>query len=176
MQSVLTTICKANLNIADIDRKYYKSHSLTLAQRSTETTRKSMMRIVAYIYNANETLIIRKKHWYFDQPELIEQSFDSKIKLWIDLGEPNIKRVKKACKLSNDVIIYTYNKQKTNDWWQRNQPKLSEFKNLSIYNINANELVKLNGKRMTLSCILQDGDLQIHDGRHNLLIERKKLM
>lgn len=29
---------------------------------------------------------------------------------------------------------------------------------------------------MTLSCTLQDGDLQINDGANNLIIERERLM
>ena len=91
-----TTVCKARLSIADIDRHYYQSHQLTLAQESTDTISKSMMRIVAYIYNANDRLIVRKQQWREDQPELIEQSADDQIKLWIDLGQPDFKRIKKS--------------------------------------------------------------------------------
>ena len=176
MDSVLTTVCKARLSIADIDRHYYQSHQLTLAQQSTETIRKSMMRIVAYIYNANETLTIRKQLWHDDQPELIEQSADNEIKLWIDLGQPNLKRVKKACKLSRRVIIYTYNKKDSQSWWDKNKDKLSRYRNLKVYAVNANELEQFNNKRMTLNCTLQDGDLQINDGNNNLIIQRERLM
>jgi len=176
MDSVLTTVCKARLSIADIDRQYYQSHQLTFAQQSSETIRKSMMRIVAYIYNANDALSIRKQQWNHDDPELIEQSVDNGIKLWIDLGQPNLKRVKKACKISKSVIIYTYNKQHTQSWWNKNKNKLNHFKNLSVYLVNADEIEKLNNKRMSLNCTLQDGDLTINDGELNLTIEREKLM
>ena len=175
METVLTTVCKARLSIADIDRQYYQSHQLTLAQQSSETIRKSMMRLVAYIYNANESLSIRKQQWHHDQPELIEQSDNNEIKLWIDLGQPNFKRVKKACKLSRNVIVYTYNKQHSESWWNKNKGKLNQFQNLEVYAINADELEKLNNKRMHLNCTLQDGDLQINDGETNLIIEREKL-
>lgn len=176
MNSVLTTVCKARLSIADIDRQYYQSHQLTLAQQSSETIRKSMMRLVAYIYNANETLKIRKQQWNLDQPELIEESVDHGIKLWIDLGQPNFKRVKKACRLSKRVIIYTENQHQDENWWNKNKHKLNHFKNLSVYSVNADELEKINNRRMNLSCTLQDGDLQINDGELNLVIERQKLM
>ncbi|MGK0271926.1 MAG: hypothetical protein ACI88H_002592 [Cocleimonas sp.] len=178
MNSVITTtrVCKARLSIADIDRHYYQSHQLTLAQQSSETIRKSMMRIVAYIYNANDKLSVRKQQWRDDQPELIEHSEDDHIKLWIDLGQPNIKRVKKACKLSKNVIIYTYNKEHSENWWNKNKTKLSHFRNLSIYSINSSEIEKLSNKRMNLNCTLQGGDLQINDGDNNLTIERERLM
>jgi len=178
MESVVstTTVCKARLSIADIDRHYYQSHQLTVAQQSTDTIRKSMMRIIAYIYNANDDLSIRQQQWRDDQPELIEQSADNQIKLWIDLGQPDFKRIKKACRLSKSVIVYSYNKNFTGSWWGKNKSKLNQFKNLVVYAVNANELEKLNNKRMTLSCTLQDGELQINDGDNNLIIERHKLM
>lgn len=176
MDSVITTVCTANLKIADVDRHYFKSHTLNLTQQSTETIRKHMMRIVAYIYNANEGLTIRKKHWYFDQPELIEQTFDSKIKLWIDLGEPNLQRVKKACKLSSKVIIYTYNKELNDSWWKTYKSNLSKFKNLTIYHINAKDLERLNDKHISLRCTLFKGYLSLSNGRQTLTVERQRLM
>ena len=176
METVSTLVCKARLNIADIDRQYYQSHQLTLAQQSTESIRTSMMRIVAYIYNANESLTIRKQQWNEDQPELIDKTSENEIKLWVDLGEPNIKRVKKACKLSKNVIIYTYNKQHIESWWDKNRNKLNHFRNLEVYSITTNELEKLNNKRMNLHCTLEDGDLQISDGVENFSIERERLM
>ena len=178
MDSILNTtrVCKARLSIADIDRHYYQSHQLTLTQESSETIRRSMMRIVAYIYNANDELSIRKQQWRDDQPELMEQNQDSKIKLWIDLGQPDIKRIKKACTISKSVIVYTYNKTHAKSWWNKNRAKLNSFKNLEVYSVNANELEQFNNKRMSLNCTLQDGDLQIDDGCHNLIIERERLM
>ncbi|WP_299876208.1 YaeQ family protein [uncultured Cocleimonas sp.] len=171
-----TTVCKARLSIADIDRHYYQSHQLTLAYLSTETIRKSMMRIVAYIYNANDKLTVRNQQWQHDQPELLEQSSDNQIKLWIDFGQPDVKRIKKACRLSKSVIVYSYNQDHTDSWWDKNKDKLSRFKNLEVFSVNADELEKLNNKRMTLNCTLQDGDLQINDGANNLIIERERLM
>ena len=171
-----TTICKAHLSIADIDRHYYESHQLTLAQQSSETIRKSMMRIVAYIYSANDKLTVRNQQWHSDQPELLEHSSDNEIKLWIDLGQPDIKRIKKACNLSKSVIVYSYNQNHTGSWWDKNRDKLNRFKNLKVYSVNADELEKLNNKRMTLNCKLQDGDLQINDGANNLIIERERLI
>ena len=171
-----TTVCKAHLSIADIDRHYYQSHKLTLAQQSSDTIRKNMMRIVAYIYNANDELTVRKQQWRDDQPELIEKSADDQIKLWIDLGQPDLKRVKKACRLSKNVIVYTYNKSNSESWWDKNKSKLSTFNNLEIYAVNSHDLEQLNNKRMKLNCTMQDGDLQINDGNTHLIIERQKLM
>ena len=176
MENTLTRICKARLSIADIDRHYYQSHKLTLAQQSTETIQQSMLRLVAYIYNANEGLKLRKQQWKKDQPELIEQSINDEINLWIDLGQPSFKRIKKACRLSKKVIIYTNKQSHNNNWWDKNKGKLNHFDNLNVYSINAVDIEKLSDKRMTLDCTLQDGELQINNGDHHLMIEREKLL
>jgi uncharacterized protein YaeQ len=170
------TVCKAHLSIADIDRHYYQSHRLTLTQQSSETVRKTMTRLVAYIYNANDGLNLRQQQWRNEQPELWEQSLESDINLWIDLGQPELKRVKKACRLSKKVIIYSYNQAHTSSWWKKNKDKLCRYKNLEVFAIDADALETLNSRRMKLNCTLQDGDLLINDGENNVTIERQKLM
>ena len=175
MESI-ATVCKARLSIADIDRNYYQSHQLTLAQQSTDTIRKTMTRLVAYIYNANDGLNLRQQQWRNDQPELWEQSLENDINLWIDLGQPELKRVKKACTLSKKVIIYSYNHAHTSSWWAKNKDKLSRYKNLEVFAFDADALEKLNNRRMRLNCTLQDGELLINDGENNVTIERQKLL
>ena len=170
------TVCKAHLSIADIDRHYYQSHQLTLAHQSTDTIRKTMSRLVAYIYNANDNLNLRQQEWRGDQPELWEKTLENDITLWIDLGQPEIKRVKKACTLSKKVIIYSYNQDHTSKWWMKNKDKLSRYNNLEVFAIDANVLEMLNNRRMRLNCTLQDGELLINDGENNVTVERQKLM
>jgi uncharacterized protein YaeQ len=169
-------VCKARLSIANIDRHYYQSHQLTLAQQSTDTIRKTMTRLVAYIYDANDSLNLSQQQCRGDQPELWEQSLDNDINLWIDLGQPELKRVKKACNLSKKVIIYSYNQAHTGAWWVKNRDKLSRYKNLEVFAIDGDALEMMNNRRMHLNCTLQDGELLINDGENNVTIERNKLL
>ena len=48
------TIYKAELSIADMDRHYYQNHELTIAQHPSETELRMMIRLVAFILNADE--------------------------------------------------------------------------------------------------------------------------
>lgn len=170
------TVCKARLSIADIDHHYYQSHKLTLAQQPSETVEKTMALLVAYIYNANHKLNLCQQQSRKDQPELWEESLDDNINLWIDLGQPNRKRIKKACTRSKNVIIYSYDQLQTNSWWNKNKHKLNRYKNLEVFSIESDGLEKMNNRRMQLNCTLQDGELLINDGENNVVIERQKLM
>ena len=55
-----STIYKADLSIADMDRSYYADHALTLAQHPSETEERMMVRLLAFILNAHERLIFGK--------------------------------------------------------------------------------------------------------------------
>ena len=100
------TIHKANLNIANMDTHYYAEHNLTLAQHSSETDLRLMVRLTAFILNAEEDLLFTKGISQENEPDLWKKSLVGEIDLWIDLGQPDEKRIKKACGRSKEVIIY----------------------------------------------------------------------
>ena len=51
-----STVFKANLQIADMDRNYYHDHALTLARHPSETDERLMVRLLAFILHADESL------------------------------------------------------------------------------------------------------------------------
>src|SRR5258708_32711433 len=51
-----STIYKAELQISDMDRQYYASHALTLAQHPSETTERLMVRLLAFALHPEERL------------------------------------------------------------------------------------------------------------------------
>ena len=50
------TICKAELQIADMERNYFQDHALTIARHPSETDERMMVRILAYAIHADELL------------------------------------------------------------------------------------------------------------------------
>ena len=125
-----STVYKASLNIADMDRHYYGEHELTVAQHPSETDLRMMVRIAVFAFNADERLEFTKGLCVEDEPELWQKSYGGDIELWIDLGQPDEKRIRKACGRSDEVIIYTYQEKSARDWWKQNENKL-RLRNLS---------------------------------------------
>ena len=126
------TIYKALLNIANMDTNYYNEHNLTLALHPSETELRLMARVVAFILNASEDLVFCKGISDDDEPDLWEKDFDGSIKLWIELGQPDEKRIKKACGRSDKVIVYTYQENMAEPWFKQIENNINRFKNLSI--------------------------------------------
>jgi uncharacterized protein YaeQ len=49
-----STICKAALRIANVDRHHYRDHALTLARHPSETDERMMLRILAFALHADD--------------------------------------------------------------------------------------------------------------------------
>ena len=78
------TIYKALLNIANMDSHYYAEHNLTMAKHPSETDLRLMIRLVAFILNADEGLEFCKGISQEDEPDLWKKSLGGEITLWIE--------------------------------------------------------------------------------------------
>ena len=169
------TIYKALLNIANMDTNYYNEHNLTLALHPSETELRLMARVAAFILNASEDLVFCKGISDDDEPDLWEKDFDGSIKLWIELGQPDEKRIKKACGRSDKVIIYTSQENMAAPWFKQIENNINRFKNLSIIHLNLDEDIEEIAKRgMVLQCNISDEELTLISNDKDTIITHKK--
>ncbi|PHS25270.1 MAG: hypothetical protein COA83_06175 [Methylophaga sp.] len=173
--AVNSIINKVSVNIADMDRHYYQSHELTMAQHPSENNFRFMIRLIAFMLNANEQLSFTKGMNSDDEAELWQKSLSGEIELWIDFGQLDEKRIRKACGRAKQVIIYTYHEGKAKVWWQQNKEKLQRFNNLSVIHINADGIDSMKKRSMQLQCTIQDGELYLSDDDSNITITLDRL-
>jgi len=156
------TIYKANLNIANMDTHYYAEHSLTLAKHPSENDLRLMIRLLAFISNTNEDLVFCKGISQDDEPDLWQKNLSGDIELWIDLGQPDEKRIKKACGRSKKVIIYVYQEGMATSWFKQNKKLLNRFNNLSIIYLNIDgNIEELCERSMNLQANISDSELSL---------------
>ncbi len=166
--AISATINKISLNIANMDRHYYQTHELTLAQHPSETDLRFMVRVIAFIVNANESLAFTKGLSTDDEPDLWQKSLTDDIEMWIDLGQPDEKRIRKACGRADKVIIYTYSERKAKVWWDQQSNKLQRFNNLNVFHIDAEGVEAMVQRNMQLQCNIQDGEIYLSDDEMNI--------
>ena len=165
------TIYKASLNIADMDRHYYAEHDFTLAKHPSENDFRLMVRLAAFILNADEDLLFSKGIAQDDEPDLWTKALDGEIKLWIDLGQPDEKRIRKACGRSEQVIIYTYQEGSALAWWKQAEKTLKRFKNLRVINLKIKgDIESLAQRTMRLQCNISDAELTLLDDERSVEI------
>jgi len=165
------TIFKANINIANMDTHYYAEHPLTLAQHPSENDLRLMVRLTAFILNASETLEFTKGIDQDDEPDLWQKSMGGDIELSIILGQPDEKRVKKACGVSDEVIIYVYQDGMAASWFKQNEKVLKRFKNLKVIFVSfSSDIEEICSRSMNLQCNTLDQELTIIDGENSIIV------
>ncbi len=166
------TIFKAELDISDMDRHYYASHALTLARHSSETDERMMVRLLAFALNAHEQLSFSEGMDNPDDPPLWRKDLTGSIEQWVDVGQPDEKRLMKACGRADQVTVYAYATSAPN-WWAQAEPKLERAKNLSVFCFpKTDQLTALASKTMSLQITVTEGQIFITSGEETVEIER----
>lgn len=162
-----STIFKVSLQISDMDRHYYAEHLLTLARHPSETDERMMVRLLAFALHADERLNFTKGLCADDEPELWQMSLTNEIELWIEVGLPDERRLRKACSRAHQVVLYNYGGRSAELWWQRNAQTLQRYKNLSVIDLPdaaCQQIVALVQRNMQLQCTIQDGEIWLSNG------------
>jgi uncharacterized protein YaeQ len=157
------TIFKADVQIADMDRHYYQDHALTIARHPSETDERMMIRVLAFIIHAHEALAFGKGLSSEDEPDLWQKDLTGAIDLWIEVGQPDDKRILKACGRSSRVLIYSYSAT-SNIWWNQVGSRIERAKNLTVINVPpavSTALAAFAQRNMQLQCTIQDGQIWI---------------
>lgn len=160
------TVYKAELQIADMDRNYYATHALTLALHPSETEERLMLRLLAFARHASDTLAFTKGISTDDEPDLWAKDLTGAIELWVELGQPDEKRVRKACGRAREVVVYCHSGHSAELWWEKQRGKLERFGNLTVINLPVEACRRLGGlaqRTLQLQCTLQDGMLWLAD-------------
>jgi uncharacterized protein YaeQ len=158
------TVHKAELQISDMDRHYYASHSLTLAQHPSETNQRLMVRLLTFALFAEDRLEFGRGLSTEDEPDLWRKSLSGEIEHWIELGQPDETRLRKACGRARRVSLVGFSGRGFGIWWEKNAAALARCGNLEVLELpagTADELGALLARGMNLQCLIQEGEVQL---------------
>ena len=176
------TIFKAQLQVADMDRHHYADHAVTLARHPSETDERMMVRLLAYALHVpvdgeNGTLEIAKGLWDPDEPELWHKDLTGQIMQWIDVGQPDERRLMKASGRAERVTVLGYSAS-VPIWWSGIATKITRARNIAVWQIAASEsqaLAELAERSMQLQVTVQDGTVWISNGTRSVEITPLRL-
>ena len=156
------TIYKLRITLSDIDRDYYDTLNLTIAQHPSETLERMMARVLAFCINAQEYLVFTQGVCAAEEPDIWARTLDNQISLWIEVGEPAVDKIRKATGLSQTVKVYSFN-SKSNTWWDQGQEKINKLR-ASVFQFqwgSIQALAALVKRTMDLSVTITDATAYI---------------
>ena len=181
--AIKATIHKAAVQFSDLDRNIYSDHNLTIARHPSETDERMMVRLLAVVLNAptnNDlgTLEFGKDMWEPDDACLVQLDLTGLTEHWIDIGQPEEKRILRACGRARRVTLYAYGTT-TDAWWPKIKDKLTRTSNLKVWQLPPDQtqaLAALADRSMTLQFTLQEGGLWIECGGKSVELTPMLLM
>lgn len=171
-------IYKAELQVSDLDRHYYQEHSFTVARHPSETDERVMVRLLAFALHASDSLAFGRGISSEDEAAVWDIDPTGAIDLWIDVGLPDERDIRRASHRAKKVVVLSYGGRAADVWWQQNGDKLAAYGNLTVLNLSAADsqgLAALAGRNMKLQCTIQEGHVWIGDDARNLELTPRRL-
>jgi uncharacterized protein YaeQ len=128
-----------------------------------------MLRLLAFALNAHEALAFGGGLSTEDEPDLWLRDLTGAIELWIEVGLPDEKSIRRACGRAARVHVYSYGGQRALLWWNQLGGQLERATNLAVIDVPAQssqEIAALARRSMQLQCTVQDGHVWLTDGQN----------
>ena len=158
------TIFKVDLSVADMDRNLYEDYSLTIARHPSENDIRMMVRLLAFMRYADNALAFGKGLSTDEEPDLWLKDLTGAIDLWIVVGQPDERWLRKASGRAERVVVFSYGDRVADVWWEQNRAALEKLPNLTVFRLSSQDtqaLAALASRTMTLQCLIQDGEMLI---------------
>jgi len=126
------TIYKVQIELADNDSQRYESLSQTLALHPSETLERMAVRLLAFCQHWHQDLAFSRGLSVTDEPALWQHSAAGVLEHWIDVGHPELLRLRKACGRAKKVSVLAF-AHSTDTWWNKNASDLHILTNNDIW-------------------------------------------
>ncbi len=159
-----STVFKADLQISDMMRNHYGDHSLTIARHPSENDERMMVRVLAFALHADQALIFGDSIGNEEEPSLSKKGLTGEIELWIDVGHPDEKRIRKATGRAANVFIYAYGGHSTDVWLEQVRATAERTGRVTVMSLPpqlAAELALFAKRSMKLQFTIQDSQVWI---------------
>ena len=161
-----STIHRLELDVADIDHGNYGSFSLTLARHPSETEERLMMRVLAFALHADPALEFGRGISSEDEPDLWLKDPTGAISLWIDVGLPEERRLRRAAGRAERIVVIAYGGRGVDVWWDKIRETLARLPALTVLAIPCEAgraLAALADRAMRLQCTVQEQQVYVND-------------
>jgi len=177
--AIKSTIYKVSLQVNDFNRDHYQLYPLSVALHPSETQERMMMRVLAYALNANEQLSFTKGLSSDDEPDLWQKSLSDELELWVELGLPDVKRIRKASGRAKKVVIYAYGGQGVDQWHEGLRKDLLKLDNVDIFRFDVDAVKQISQsfqRTMSIDCMIQYDTMSVTLGESFIEVKNTQML
>jgi uncharacterized protein YaeQ len=169
-----STVHKIRLQVSDLDRQVYGTHSLTVARHPSETEERMMVRVLAFARHSDDALVFGRGLSSEEEAPLSRSDLTGRLELWIAVGLPDVKELRKACGRADEVVLYAYGGRRVELWWKQNEVEARRLRNLTVFELpqeGTQALAALAQRTMQVECTIQEGRAWFSQGDTTVEIE-----
>ena len=177
-----SSVVKAQVQVADMDRQVYVDHALTMAKHPSETDERVMVRLLAFVLHApgnddGGKMDFGKGLSDTEEPDLWRRNLTGEIEHWIDVGQPDDRRLVRASGRARRVTVVGYHAGFA-QWWDGIAGKLNRLSNLDVWQLEAasiRQLTELAQKSMHFQVTVQDGLVWVANDERSVELAPKQV-
>ncbi len=176
-------ISKATIQLSDMDRNLYSDYAETIARHPSETDERMLIRLLAFALNVPDNddegaLAFAKDMWEAEEPGLWQKDLTGMLVHWIEVGQPDEKRLARAASRARRVSVYCFSSSAA-IWWNGLREKVDRLRNLTVWQIPSEQsqaLAALAERTMTLQVTVQDGTVWVAEGSRTVEVTPVRLL
>jgi len=153
------TIYRAQLELSLVDRNLYGERTMSVARHPSETLERTLLRVLAFALRFDEDLEFGRGVSATDEPDLWSREGDGRVREWIEVGQPDGKRLVKASRQSQRVTLFAFG-EGVERWRAAQLDSIPPPANLSVARVDdgfLRELAAVSDRQLRWSLTLSEG-------------------
>ena len=163
-----STIHRVQIELSDTDRQVYEDLQMSVARADSETPERLVARLLAYCLCYEPGIQFTGGVSAGDEPDVWVREPDGRVKLWVEVGLPDPKRLTKAARHCERVVLLAYGRR-LGDWQGEHLARFRGMSNVTIASVELgflDQLVQLLDQSIVWSLTVSGGVLYLTtDGR-----------
>lgn len=162
-------IYRVQLEFSLVDRNLYGERTMSVARHPSETLERTLARVLAFALRFDEDLEFGRGVSATDEPDLWSREGDGRVREWIEVGQPDGKRLVKAARQSQRTTLFAFG-DGVDRWKTAQLDSIDAPDNLSVARIDdvfLRELAAHSDRQLRWSLTLSEGIVFLTAGENS---------
>jgi uncharacterized protein YaeQ len=162
-----STIHRVKIELSDTDRQVYEDLQMSVARADSETAVRLVARLLAYCLCYERDIEFTAGVGSGDEPDAWVKESGDRVKLWLEVGLPDPRRLTKSARHCERVVLLAYGRRRP-DWQAESLPLFEKTPNVTVAAFDdsfLDQLVAVLDRNIVWSLTVSGGTLYLTSGK-----------